>query len=126
MVLAVTIICAAVLLGVALAKRMRDRSEMERYTISPEARHASLASNQDVLVLDVRQPLDLLADSVIIPGALWLSPDEVCTNSPLLSKERDLIVYCTCPSDKTSRTVLRRALAMGIVRIKSLNGGLDG
>jgi len=26
-------------------------------------------------VIDVRQPLDLLGDSVIIPGARWLAPE---------------------------------------------------
>ena len=126
MVLAISIICAAVLLAVVLAKRIRDRREMERHTITPDALQALLASNQDVLIFDVRQPLDLLGDSVIIPGAQWLAPDEVRANPSLLPKDRDLIVYCTCPSDKTSRIILHRALAMGFLRIKFLKGGLDG
>ena len=33
--LAITTICAAVLLAVVVAKRMRDRREMERHTITP-------------------------------------------------------------------------------------------
>jgi rhodanese-related sulfurtransferase len=37
-----------------------------------------------------------------------------------------MVVYCTCPSDSTSRAVLHRALAMGFTRIKFLKGGLDG
>ena len=123
---AISIICATVLLAVVLAKRMRDRREMERHTITPEALQALLASNQDVLIFDIRQPLDLLGDSVIIPGAQWLAPEEGCANPSLLPKERDLIVYCTCPSDKTSRIILHRALAMGFLRIKFLKGGLDG
>jgi rhodanese-related sulfurtransferase len=125
MFLAISILCAAVLLAVVLVRRMRDRLEMERYSITAEALHALLASNQQVLVIDVRQPLDLLGDSVIIAGAQWLAPDEVRANPSLLPKERDLIVYCTCPSDKTSRIILRRALAKGFLRIKLLKGGLD-
>jgi rhodanese-related sulfurtransferase len=126
MVLAITTICAAVLVAVVLAKRMRDRRELERHTITPEALSALLASNQRVSVFDVRQPLDLLGDPVIIPGAQWFAPEEVRANPSRLPKERDLIVYCTCPSDRTSRTILHRALAMGFVRIKLLKGGLDG
>jgi rhodanese-related sulfurtransferase len=129
MVLAITTICAAVaavLVAVVLAKRMRDRRELERHTITPEALHALLASNQRVSVFDVRQPLDLLGDPVIIPGAQRFAPEEVCANPSLLPKERDLIVYCTCPSDRTSRIILHRALAIGFVRIKVLKGGLDG
>ena len=69
MVFAIATSGAAILLAFVLAKRMKDRHEMERYTITPEALHALLASSQDVLVIDVRQPLDILGDSVIIPGA---------------------------------------------------------
>jgi rhodanese-related sulfurtransferase len=127
MLLVITTIFAGVLVAVVLAERMRrDRRELERHTITPEALHALLASNQEVRVFDVRQPLDLLGDSVIIPGAQWLAPDEVCDNPSLLSKEQDLVIYCTCPSDKTSRSILHRALARGFVRIKVLKGGLDG
>jgi rhodanese-related sulfurtransferase len=129
MVVTWTTICAAVLLVAVLVKRnrdTRDRLEMELHSITPEALHTLLVSNQDVLVFDVRQPLDLLGDSVIIPGAKWLAPLEAQENPSLIPRERDLVVYCTCPSDKTSRGILRRALAMGFLRIKFLKGGLDG
>lgn len=53
MVFLITTIGAAVLLAVVLAKRMRDRREMERYSITPETLDALLASNQEVLVIDV-------------------------------------------------------------------------
>ena len=124
--LAIMSLCAAVLLVVILAKRRKDGRELEQFSITPEALHALMASNQEVLVVDVRQPLDLLGDSVIIPGARWLAPEEVRANPSLLPKERDLVVYCTCPSDKTSRIILHRALAVGFLRIKFLRGGLDG
>jgi rhodanese-related sulfurtransferase len=126
MVLAITIVCAVVLLVVVLARQRKDRREMERHTIAPGALQALLASNQDMLVVDVRQPLDMLADSVIIPGAQWFAPDDVRANPSLLPKERDMVVYCTCASDKTSRTILHLALALGFSRIKFLKGGLAG
>jgi rhodanese-related sulfurtransferase len=126
MFLTMTTIFAVVLLAVVLVRRRRERREIERYSITPEALHALMASRQNVRIFDVRQPLDLLGDSVIIPGAQWLAPEEVHANPSLLPRESDLVVYCTCPSDKTSRTILHRALAMGFLRIKFLKGGLDG
>ena len=125
MVLTLTTVCAGVLLAAALVRRTRDRREMERYSITPEDLHTQLASDRDVLVIDVRQPLDLLGDSVIIPGAKWFAPQEVIEDPSLIPGRKDLVVYCTCPSDKTSRAVLHRALAMGFSRIKFLKGGLD-
>ena len=126
MAITLTAICVVGILIGLWIKRARDRQEMEQHCITPEALHALLASDQEVLVIDARLPLDLLGDSVIIPGALRLAPQEVRENPSLLPKEKDLVVYCTCPSDETSRTVLRRALAMGYIKIKFLKGGLEG
>jgi rhodanese-related sulfurtransferase len=120
------IISVAVLITFLLMKRDRDRADFERHTITPEALYELLRSKRDVLLFDVRQPLDLLGDSVIIPGSKRLSPRDVRENPSLLPKDRDVVVYCTCPSDKTSRTVLHRALNLGFLRIALLKGGLDG
>jgi rhodanese-related sulfurtransferase len=122
----VVIVSVVVLVASILVKRTGDRRELERHTITPEALHTLLASNRDLLVVDVRQPLDLLGDSVIIPGAIWLAPRQVLDDPSLLPERTDLVVYCTCPSDKTSLAVLQRALASGFSRIKLLKGGLDG
>jgi len=124
--MAITIIIAVALLTVVLAKRRKDHRELERYSITPEALHTLMASKQELLIFDVRQPLDLLGEPVIIPGAKWLAPEDVRANPSLLPRESDLVVYCTCPSDRTSRTILHRALALGFLRIKFLRGGLDG
>ena len=119
-------VCALVLLVVLWIKRLKVRQEMEQHSITPEVLHTLLTSHQDVLLFDVRLPLDLLADSEIIPGAVRLSPKEVLENPSLIPKDKDSVVYCTCPSDKTSRTILHRALALHHLRIKFLKGGLEG
>jgi rhodanese-related sulfurtransferase len=97
---------------------------MEQHSITPEALHSLLASDPQVLLFDVRQPLDLLASAEIIPGAKRIPPKDILQNPSLIPKEKDAIVYCTCPSDKTSRLILRRALALHFLRIKFLKGGL--
>ena len=118
-------ICILVLLAAMLVKRVRDQREFEQHTITPEALYALLASNRNVAIFDVRQPLDLLGDPVIIPGAKWFAPQAVLDDPSLISENKDLIVYCTCPSDKTGLVVVRRALAKGFSQIRLLKGGLD-
>jgi rhodanese-related sulfurtransferase len=76
--------------------------------------------------LDVRQPLDLLAYPEIIPGAQRIPPDDVLKTPDVIPKDKEAVVYCTCPGDKTSRAVLRRAQAMQLARVKFLRGGLAG
>ena len=123
-----TVVCFAVaLLSLTLilrVKRIRDEREMDQHSITAEELHSLLASNQDVLILDVRQPLDLLAYPEIIPGAHWIPPKEALETPTLIPKEKEGILYCTCPGEKTSRAVLRRALSMHFSRIKFLKGGL--
>ena len=116
----------AVVLGIAYwTKREMDRREMERYSVTPEVLHSMLASNPGVLLFDVRLPLDLLVDSEIIPGARRVPPQEVIKNPSLIPKDREVIVYCTGPSDKPSRRNLRKAQAMHLSRVKFLKGGLE-
>ena len=105
-------------------KRSREKREMNRYIIEPEALHSLLDSNPNVVVVDVRQPLDLLAYSEIIPGAKRIPPKDVIANSSLIPKDVDTVVYCTCNSEETSRDILRRALALNFSRLKILRGGL--
>jgi rhodanese-related sulfurtransferase len=107
-------------------KNQREQREMEQHSITSEQLHELLASNQELLLFDVRQPLDLLAYPEVIPRAHRIAPNEVIENPSLIPQEKDVVVYCTCPSDKTSRMILRRALKLHFSRIKLLKGGLEG
>jgi rhodanese-related sulfurtransferase len=121
-------ICAVglgvLIFGIVRMKRARDRRELEEHCIEPDTLYALLMANKEVLVLDVRQPLDFLAHSEIIPGAKRIPPKDLMQRPSLIPKERDAVVYCTCPSEKTSRMILRKALALQFSRIKFLRGGL--
>jgi len=123
-------ICVVVaLVSLAMAvwrKRSRDQqSLLERHAIVPEKLYSLLGSHQDIALFDVRQPLDLLAHSEIIPGARRIPPAQVLATPDLIPKDKEAIVYCTCPGDKTSRAILRRALDLQFSKIKFLKGGLE-
>ena len=127
MYLILTVGCAAMLAlftGIWW-KRARDRRQLEEHSITPEALHELLAKNKELNVYDVRQPLDILTSFEIIPGAKRIPPREVLENPLLIPKDKDAVVYCTCPSDKTSRRILNRALSLHFSRVKFLKGGLQ-
>lgn len=114
-------------LAVVLWKK-RSKNEqvlMEQHAISPEELHSLIGSHQDINLFDVRQPLDLLAHSEIIPGARRIPPADVLASPNLIPRDKEAIVYCTCPGDKTSREVLHRALDLHISKVKFLKGGFD-
>jgi len=65
-------VVSIVALGMSLVvrvKRRRDQRDMEQHSITAEDLHALLASDQEVLLFDVRQALDLLAYPEMIPKA---------------------------------------------------------
>jgi rhodanese-related sulfurtransferase len=112
--------------GVIRMRQLRRRRDLEEHSIEPEALHELLATNKEVLIFDVRQPLDLLAHSEIIPGSTRVPPKDVLEQASLIPKEKDSVIYCTCVSEKTSRMILERARALQFSRIKFLKGGLAG
>jgi len=122
----ICLVLLAAILGFVFVKRARDRREVREHSIDPDTLHELLIPVRKVTVFDVRQPLDLLAHSEMIPGATRIAPKEVLENAALIPKEIDAVIYCTCVSDKTSRAILRKARALEFTRIKYLRGGLDG
>jgi rhodanese-related sulfurtransferase len=115
-------------LAVIWTRRIKARREIERLSITPEALHDLIVANHDVLILDARQPLDLLADSDIIAGSQRISPQDAMENPALIPIGKEMVVYCTCPSDKTSRAIALKAQELlpkvDISRVKFLKGGL--
>ena len=115
-------------LAVIWMRRRKQRQEYERLSITPEALRDLLATDHNVMIIDARQPLDLLADSEIIEGSQRISPQDATDHPELIPADKDLVVYCTCPSDKTSRAIALRAQSVaphiGLSRVKFLKGGL--
>ena len=126
MLLALVIVFIAIVgFGIFVWKKRKNiENELERHSLSPQELHAFVGSGQTVLILDVRQALDLLAYPEQIPGAQRIPPEDVLAKPSIIPKDKDVVVYCTCPSEKTSRRILRRALALGFSRVKFLRGGL--
>jgi len=122
-VICVSALCIAIFVAVRV-KRVRERRELEQYSIGPDTLHDLITAKDKVRVFDVRVPLDLLAYSEIIPGATRIPPKEIMENPSLIPKEEDAVVYCTCPDDKASREILRRARSLNFCRLKILRGGL--
>jgi len=125
--LALSIIGVTAVVALILAlwiKAVRERRELERSSITPEALFALINERREVLIFDVRQPLDLLAESEMIPGARRVPPKDVQENPALIPQEKETVVYCTCPSDRTSRAISQRAHALNFLHVRFLKGGL--
>jgi rhodanese-related sulfurtransferase len=105
-------------------KRRRENRDLESHSITPEALHTLINANHEILLVDVRRPLDLLIDLESIPGSRRIPPTEFFEHPSLIPKDRETVFYCTCPGDETARRIVRQALRLGFSCVKLLRGGL--
>jgi len=126
---AVSVMVASVLavLGAVFWRiRSRRRHELEQHIIDAEVLRELLEGEpRALLLLDVRQPLDLLAHSEMIPGARRIPPKEILANPSLIPMDAEAVIYCTCEGQKTSREIVQRGLSLGFTKIRLLRGGLE-
>lgn len=87
---------------------------------------AEAQGNVPPFIVDLRHPLDYLPDPRVLPGAVRISPTELTQHGELLPHDRDVILYCTCPSEETSARVAKQLLRLGIHRVRPLRGGFEG
>jgi rhodanese-related sulfurtransferase len=111
------------IIGLIVMRRLRAKREIEENTIEPEALYELLKANQ-VLLYDVRQPLDFLAHPEIIPGATRIAPKDIEEQTASFARDQNSVIYCTGGDDQTSHMVLGKARALNFTRVKLLKGGL--
>ncbi len=109
--------------GLIMMRRVRAKREIEAKSIEPEALYELLNAKQ-VLLYDVRQPLDFLAHPEIIPGATRIAPKDIAEQTASFSRDQNSVIYCTGGDDETSHMVLGKARALNFARVKLLKGGL--
>jgi membrane protein DedA with SNARE-associated domain/rhodanese-related sulfurtransferase len=76
-------------------------------------------------IVDLRHPLDYLPDPRVLPGSVRVSPSELTAHQAQLPRDRDVILYCTCPSEETSAKVALQLHKFGINRVRPLRGGFE-
>ena len=87
---------------------------------------AQANGNTPPFIVDLRHPLDYLPDPRVLPGALRIGPNELKQHSEIIPRDRDVILYCTCPSEETSAKVAMQLHKLGVYRVRPLRGGFDG
>ena len=87
---------------------------------------ADRQGNIPPFIVDLRHPLDYLPDPRVLPHTVRVSPSDLTEHQSLLPRDRDVILYCTCPSEETSAKVALQLHKFGINRVRPLRGGFEG
>jgi rhodanese-related sulfurtransferase len=75
--------------------------------------------------LDLRSYSELKLNPSVIRGALHMTMDEVERRQKEIPRDRDIILYCSCPNEISSARVALRLHRRGILRVRPLLGGFD-
>ncbi len=107
-------------------RRRRSFAEIRMDRVTPEQLWALLEAGEPVHIVDLRHPLDYLPDPRTLPGAVVLTPDRLVESSGAIPRDRDVVLFCTCPNEETAVRMAWTIRKLGVTRVRPLLGGFDG
>jgi rhodanese-related sulfurtransferase len=112
-------------LGMRFWRRRAFIQKLVQSRLEPEELKRLLDAGEPVYIVDLRHPLELLPDPFTLPGALHFSPDALTARHLEIPRDRDVVLYCTCPSEATAAKTAMTLMKLGIERVRPLRGGFD-
>ncbi len=94
--------------------------------LEPHELKSMMENGHSLFIVDLRHPLDFLGDPRVLPGARHYTPEALVQHSPEIPRDRDIVLYCTCPSEATAAKTALTLRRLGIYRVRPLRGGFDG
>jgi membrane protein DedA with SNARE-associated domain/rhodanese-related sulfurtransferase len=120
---------ALVLLSAYVAFKWWERSRFYKMLrmarISVTELKALIEGGEEPLIIDVRSATARALEPHWIPGALHISLPDVDVHLKDLPRDRDIILYCTCPSEASAARVAKILMNHGFKRVRPLHGGLE-
>jgi rhodanese-related sulfurtransferase len=124
---AVVALCV-ILVGYVLYKwwdRARFFSTLRMSRIEASDLHGLISSGAAPLIVDVRSTTAIALEPRRIPGALRVPLNEARDRLLGMSREREIVPYCTCPNEVSAAEVAKILIDNGFRRVRPLRGGLD-
>ena len=121
-------VVAGALLGYVFYKwweRQRFYKELRMARISVGDLNALMKAGEQPIVVDVRSPTARTLEPRWIPGAIHVPVDDVSRHLAELPRDREIVVYCTCPSEASAARVAKLLINHGFKEVRPLHGGLD-
>jgi membrane protein DedA with SNARE-associated domain/rhodanese-related sulfurtransferase len=112
-------------IGFKYCQRQRLLRELRTARITVAELRRKQDAGEDVVIIDLRPGAELNLDPFLIPGAIHLGADEVEHRQHEIPRDREVIVYCSCPNEVTSARVALLLHRKGITRVRPLLGGMD-
>jgi membrane protein DedA with SNARE-associated domain/rhodanese-related sulfurtransferase len=106
-------------------ERERFFKTMRMARISVSELSDLMQAGADPIVVDVRSDTARSLEPRWIPGAIHVPVDAVGRHIGHLPRDREIILYCTCPSEASAARVAKVLVNHGFKLVRPLFGGLD-
>jgi membrane protein DedA with SNARE-associated domain/rhodanese-related sulfurtransferase len=124
---------AALVLGVLCAaylawkwwERHRFFMKLRMARISVDELYRLMDVGAAPIVVDVRSQTARALNPRRIPGARLVPLHAVDQHAGDLPRDRDIILYCTCPNEVSAAEAAKLLMNSGFTRVRPLHGGLD-
>ena len=105
--------------------RIRLLRELRVARITVDELKQLMDAGNEVMIVDLRGPVDRAADPYTIPGALQMAVEELEHRHHEIPRDRDVILFCACPNEVTSAQMAVLLKRRGVKRVRPLVGGVD-
>jgi membrane protein DedA with SNARE-associated domain/rhodanese-related sulfurtransferase len=124
---------AAVILGAALLayvaykwwERMRFYRSLRMARIDVGELYDLIQAGAQPVIVDVRSATARALEPTWIPGSLHVPLEDVAKHVKDLPHDRDIVLYCACPSEASAARVARILMNHGFKKVRPLHGGLE-
>jgi membrane protein DedA with SNARE-associated domain/rhodanese-related sulfurtransferase len=106
-------------------ERHRFYAMLRMARISVDDLYRLMDAGQTPLIVDVRSQIARSLEPRYIPGALHLPMHGFEEHVRELPREREIILYCSCPNEASAAQVAKLLIDHGFVRVRPLLGGLE-
>ncbi len=77
------------------------------------------------VIVDVRSTTARALEPQQVPGAISMTIAQVGEQLKQLPRDKEIVLYCTCPNEASAAQVARVLMNHGFQRVRPLHGGLD-
>lgn len=124
---AITVVAGllSIYLGYKFYQRHRLLKELRMARITVDELYKKVEAGENMVILDLRSKSEVERNPDLIRGARHVTMDELKLQHNDIPRDRDIILYCSCPNEVSSARLALMLQRAGFTRVRPLQGGID-
>jgi membrane protein DedA with SNARE-associated domain/rhodanese-related sulfurtransferase len=112
-------------LGYKYYQRQRLLKQLRMARITVDELFKKLETGENVTILDLRSSAEVERNPLLIRSARHMTLDELKSRQQEIPRDRDIILYCSCPNEVTAARMALLLQRSGFTHVRPLLGGID-